>query len=50
MYYSHSLVFSDLVFAATSIPIVILVFLGFIGTVFLAFIATVSGVVIRKVS
>ena len=36
--------------AATSIPIVILVFLGFIGTVFLAFIATVSGVVIRKAS
>ena len=50
MYSPHSLAFSDLVFAATSIPIVILVFLGFIGTVFLAFIATVSGVVIRKAS
>ena len=50
MYSSHSLAFSDLVLADTSIPIVILVFLGFIGTVFLAFIATVSGVVIRKAS
>ena len=50
MYSSHPLAFSNLVFLAKSILIVILVVLGFIGLAFLAFIATLSGVVIREAS